>query len=367
MARPRWSRSISSSRRFFGVVVAAGTLCLSVPASAGVEPIALRYETTAACPTESAFIAWVRSHTKRWTRVPDETPGVRTIRVNVSAGNAEATGLLTVTSVDGAVTERKIEGPTCAEVSEAVAVMVAVAIDPRADTAGDKSEDAPTTELGHAGEPRAGAGTAGPPRTPPRSSPPERTSPRKVARDSHPNDGPRVSFDLRAETTSAVIRGGLPGIGASITVDPWAPARRSGLHVSEPSLAAGIRQSLPKERSLRGGSAELSWTTGHLRICPLRIVIESLAEVSPCAEANIGVLGASARGFAEARNVSTFWFDIGASVWTTVSLSERIFLSSTASWTMPLFRQPFALASGAPVASVPPLGLLGGLGLGLRI
>lgn len=364
MARPRWSRSISSSRRFLGLVGAATTLCISVPASAGVEPIALRYETTAGCPTESEFMAWVRSHTKRWTHVPDETPGVRTIRVHVSAGNAEATGLLTVTSVDGAVTERKIEGPTCAEVSEAVAVMVAVAIDPRAGADVDSGEDSPRAGDEEAGEPRAGAGPAPPPRrAPPRASPPARTSPGG----SRPNDGPHVSFDLRAETTSAVIRGGLPGIGASITVEPRAPARRRGLQVSEPSLGAGIRQSFPKERSLRGGSAELSWTTGHLRLCPLRVVIEGLAEVSPCAEANIGVLGVSARGFAEARGLSTFWFDIGASVWATVSLSERIFLSATASWTMPLFRQPFALASGVPVASVPPLGVLGGLGLGLRM
>jgi len=141
---------------------------------------------------------------------------------------------------------------------------------------------------------------------------------------------------------------------------------RRGVHVSEPSVAVGIRQSLPKERSLRGGSVALSWTAGHLRLCPLRVAIDAVVEVAPCAEANAGVLRASARGFADARELSTFWFDVGGSIWASMSLSDAVFLSATVLLTMPLFRQPIALASGATVASVPPLGLLGGLGVGIR-
>ena len=240
------------------------------------------------------------------------------------------------------------------EVSEALAVMVAVAIDPRAGGASDAGEDLPDE------------GAAAPPTRTPAPAPvrrPEGASRAPAARD----EGPRVAFDLRAETTSAVIRGGLPGVGASLRLDPSAPAARRGVHLSEPSLALGVRQSFPKERTLRGGSVGLSWTAGHLRLCPFRVVIEAVAEVSPCAEANVGVLRASARGFAEARELSTFWFDLGGSLWAAVSLSERFFLSSTVLVTMPLFRQPFALASGAPVASVPPFGVLAGFGLGVKM
>lgn len=254
-------------------------------------------------------------------------------------------------SVGGAVTERTIGGPTCAEVAEALAVMVAVVIDPRAGS-GAAVDEAPPP-------PKIEGRRAGPtPSRPPRPSP-ER--PPAAAR------WPRFAVDLRVETTSAVFRGALAGIGASLTVEPPAPPPRRSVYVSVPSVAAGVRRSFPMERALRGGSVDFAWTAGHLRLCPLRIAVDGLVEVSSCAEANVGSLRASARGFAEARGTSTLWFDLGASLGTTVSLSGSLFLSSTVLVAMPLFRQPFELASGARGASIPPLGVLGGLGLGLRM
>ena len=359
MVRPTWSEHSSSSRRVLCAFAAGAMLCLASPAWARTpaEPIALHYEASGTCPSELDFMARVRTYTRRWALVPEGTPAVRTVRVRVSEGKVETTGKLTVATPGGATSEREIAGPSCMEVSEALAVMVAVAIDPRAGDAADASEDA--LEEGAA----APAPTRPPATAPLRARRPERAPRATPARDK----GPRVAFDLRAETTSAVIRGGLPGVGASLRLDPSAPAVQRGVHVSEPSLALGVRQSLPKERTLRGGSVGLSWTAGHLRLCPFRVVIGAVAEVSPCAEANIGVLRASARGFAEARDLSTFWFDLGGSLWAAVSLSDRVFLSSTVLFTMPLFRQPFALASGAPVATVPPFGVLAGFGLGMKM
>ncbi|MBX3201774.1 MAG: hypothetical protein KF894_26795 [Labilithrix sp.] len=385
MLRARWSRSRSASAHLFGAFAASAGLCLPVTAVAGSEPIALRYEASGVCPGESAFVAWVEAHTRRWTRVPDASAAVRSIHVRVAEGAPEASGSLTVRSAGGGVTERAIGGPTCAEVAEALAVMVAVAIDPRAgsgssdaDSSGSGSSDADSSGADSANADSAEAGSSGmasderAPRpqgeetaAPRARRPPSRRSERPAA--PLAAGRPRFAVDARAETTSAVLRGALPGIGASLAVEPPASAPRSGIRVSDPSVAAGIRQSFTMDRSLRGGSVGFSWTAGHLRLCPLRIVIDARVEVSPCAEANAGSLRASARGFAEARGTSTFWLDLGASLVSTVSLTEKLFLSSTFLVAMPLFRQPFALASGAPVASVPPLGVLGGLGFGFRM
>lgn len=239
-------------------------------------------------------------------------------------------------SVGGAVTERTIGGPTCAEVAEALAVMVAVVIDPRAGS-GAAVDEAPPP-------PKIEGRRAGPtPSRPPRPSP-ER--PPAAAR------WPRFAVDLRVETTSAVFRGALAGIGASLTVEPPAPPPRRGVYVSVPSVAAGVRRSFPMERALRGGSVDFAWTAGTFGSAPSGSPSTGLAEVSPCAEANVGSLRASARGFAEARGTSTLWFDLGASLGTTVSLSGSLFLSSTVLVSMPLFRQPFSsrAARGSPAS-----------------
>ncbi|MBX3207513.1 MAG: hypothetical protein KF764_20865 [Labilithrix sp.] len=363
MVRPRWSRSSSSSTHLVGAAASLVALCLPTTASADVEPIVLRYEASGACPAETEFVAWVEAHTRRWTRVREASVAgqgavARSVHVRVAAGTPEATGSLTVRSAGGAVTERTIGGPSCAEVAEALAVMVAVAIDPRAASGAAPEEEPsrPVEEETVAPRPR--------PEAPRRPRPAREPAPAPVASGA---GRPRFAIDVRAETTSAVLRGALPGIGASLAVEPPASSPRRGIHVSDPSVAAGIRQSFAMDRSLRGGSVGFAWTAGHLRLCPLRIVIDGLVEVSPCAEANVGSLRASARGFAEARGTSTLWLDLGASLVSTVSLTENLFLSSTFLVAMPLFRQPFALASGAPVASVPPLGVLGGLGLGFRM
>jgi len=338
--------------------LAAGVmLCIPAAARADVEPVSLRYEGSGRCPSEAEFVERVRTITRRWALAADGSPAVRSIRVHVSEGARETAGKLTVAAPDGATTEREISGPTCSEVSEALAVMVAVAIDPRA--------GAPGAEDGDAAEDPAPVASA--PVERPRER--HRRRPSRAARPDPqaPASGPRLSADLRAETTSAVIRGGLQGVGASVRLELTRPESRRGVHVAGPSVALGLRQSLPKERALRGGSVDVSWTAGNVRLCPVRVVFGTVGEVSPCAETNIGVLRASARGFAEARDLSTLWVDVGGSVWAAVSLSDRFFLSSTLFVTMPLSRQPFVLASGARVATVPPLGVVGGVGLGFRL
>jgi hypothetical protein len=59
-------------------------------------------------------------------------PAARTFRVRVRGDSSGASGTLVVESADSETSEREIAGPYCAAVTEALAVMVAVAIDPRA-------------------------------------------------------------------------------------------------------------------------------------------------------------------------------------------------------------------------------------------
>jgi len=349
----------------------AGVLVLFAPASVRAEdveePIVLHYAAGDLCPSEEDFIALVRAQTPRWTRVPEGVPSRRTMRVVLSTRANGADGKLVVATPKGGVSERAIEGPTCMAVSRALALMVAVAIDPRAGEAG------PTTEA--PAEPEALEAT--PPSAEERSNvaAPERAPARPALFRKNgvpPSDAParawpRVSLELRAEATSAVVRGALFGGALTAKVELPPDAGPALLRAWQPSLGLGIRQSLPKERSLRGGSAEFTWTAAHLHLCPFRVTLRQRVALAPCAEANAGQLDVAARGFGAARSVSTFWLDVGASVWTTVMLSRHVYVGSTLLVTAPATRRPFALASGAIVSDPPVVGVLGGIGLGITM
>ena len=357
----------------FGRVVAAAALIVPLPARAEapeVEPITLLYEAetsaTSTCPSQGDFFATVRAYTSRWSAVPEGTQAERTFRVRLSVHGDEWLGTLVIANEAGPLAERRRVGPTCAGVARAMAIMGGGAIDLRADGPND-------TKAGVDKEPEEPSAD-GPPNEAPADRP--REEPRAERRRDggerltagHPrSSGPTVAFDVRLESTSAVVRGALPGIGASMKLILPPAEEPRWLRGWKPSFGLGLRQSLPKERALSGGSVDFLWMAGNFRACPHELTIARVVEVAPCAEMNLGILRSSAEGFARARQASITWLDLGGSVWAAVHLSKSVFLSSTVLVTAPLVRRPFVLSSGTVAASVPAVGLLGGIGIGLRL
>jgi len=337
-----------------GAIVAAALFAPAPARGAEVEHVALLYETTGSCPSEPDFLSIVHRYTRRWVLVPEGTAATRTIRVRLADDPAGATGSLAVRRANGASSEREVAGPNCTTVAEALAIMVAVAIDPRA--------GAPSGE--HQREPEDDASRIAPPPTPsapvPRPVVPSKEAPQSTWR-------PLATIDARGEVTSAVVRGPLLAVAVSMKLELPETVGPHWLRTLRPSIGLGIRQSLPKEHVLRGGSVEFLWSTGHLRVCPFRLALGTTAEVTPCVEGNVGRLGATAEGYAHAQSTSSLWLDLGGSVSAAVNLSRRIFLSSTVLVAAPLTRDEFVLASGASVSTVPSLGVLGGVGVGVRL
>ena len=331
---------------------------LVVPASASAddeERVSLRYEASGACPSEAEFVSLVRVYTTNWKRVSAETVANRTMRVVISEGASRTNGRLVVANARGVVAERDITGPSCVAVSHALAIMVAVAIDPQADIA--------SADEGRARE--------GPPAATPSTKRPHesaaRARPAPSSGRAPMHQSVRVSLDVRAETTSAVVRGALLGIGASMKLELGDEVGPTWLRALKPNVGIGLRQSFAKELALRGGSTDFTWTAGNARLCPLRLAMARIAAVSPCGEINVGRLSAAAEGFSDARSASTFWYDLGGSLWGTVSVSNHVFVSSTLLVTAPMTRKPFALTSGAIISDPPAVGVLGGIGIGVTM
>lgn len=342
----------STRRRVLAMAGALVPLFASASARAQIEPIALTYEAAEQCPSEEEFVSKVRTFASRWSRVPEGTTAVRSIRVRLSSAPAKFIGILTILDARGESFERTIAGPSCGEVTDALTVMVAVAIDPRG-AARDQPEAPVSNEV-----PPAVA----------RETPISRERPRQMSvRSESSSGGVQASFDLRAETMATVVRSALPGIGASMKLEPSSKGGPRWLREWMPAVGLGIRHSFSKERALPGGSVNFRWTAAHVRLCPFRLTLLDAMEVSPCAEANLGRLQVSAEGFVNARAASSPSFDVGGSLWAAVNLSKRLFLSSTVLVAVPLIRQPFALSNGVSLSSSPAVGVLGGIGLGVRM
>jgi hypothetical protein len=60
------------------------------------------------------------------------------------------------------------------------------------------------------------------------------------------------------------------------------------------------------------------------------------------------------------------WFDIGGSTRATVLLTRHVFVSMNLEGIVPYSRRAFGLSDGTLVSRAPAIGVLGGLGVGLR-
>jgi hypothetical protein len=116
------------------LVVAALTLprtAASEPGAelgASVELDAIVVELESGCVTADEFMAEVRSRAPRAREALPEEP-VRRVHVTIS-GDTPVIGRLVMAGNDGAVIAREVEGATCQEVTNALALVLAVTLDP---------------------------------------------------------------------------------------------------------------------------------------------------------------------------------------------------------------------------------------------
>lgn len=330
----------------------------------GVEQVVIAYDAGGACPSRADFFELVRAYTTKFEVVEAGAADVRRFRVATSTRAPNVTGDLAITTTNGKRSERHVTASTCDEVTRALAIMVAVAIDPAAlssEPSGARAPgSAPTSDAPE--EPTESLAPvtevvpiADRPVSAPRTLPPSEPSPRT-----------HVSMDVRTEVTSAVIDSALPVLGASVELAPAVFARGSLLARMRPSMAIGLRQSLPTEISLRGGSTEFVWTAGNLRLCPLRFdVARRVVDVAVCAETNVGSVTARPQGFGNVRQSSVAWLDVGLSSFLRVSATKRLFFEANVEVVAPWSRRRFELSSGALVSRAPAVGVVGGVGAGL--
>ncbi|AKU94818.1 hypothetical protein AKJ09_01482 [Labilithrix luteola] len=328
--------------------------------SPSVEAISVAYTADGACPTKERFLASVRRYTTKWKET-EANGSARSFDVRFVTTRTGVAGKLVVRTADGRSSTRELPGPECDGVARAVAIIMAVAIDPRALGAAPTDEPPPEAPPEPTADtvPPADVVTVAEPRRADRVAPPVAPKP-----PSKKKDVVRFAVEAGAELTSIVTGTAIPVFDAG--VEMRFDLGRSVPAWLAPSVGLALRQSLPSETKVPGGSSEALWSAAAIRLCPLRVAVGRF-ELVPCAEANVGILRVEARGVADARRTATAWFDRGGSLRATFRLGERWAIGADAVVTAPVTRNRYTLANGDFVSQAPVVGVTGGLFGALRL
>ncbi len=271
------------------------------PARADVEGIRLSYSAFAGCPDEARFLQGVTARTERIRRAAEGEPA-RAFVVAVTRDTSTVRGVLVIAGLDGAVSRREVTGDSCEEVTSALALITALAVDPLAATAPVPPPAAPgPSSAGTAGEgapasppsdaPRPASATVGrvaPPAQPPRTQAEPHGVPSPEAAPARAPSGPaeRTRWALGGEGQS--VAGLIPGwgIGGGIFVDATGPGRGDLV----PSFRASLFALATHAALLGAVGAQIEWFVGRVEACPLRFAWTSEFALSICAALDVGVL-----------------------------------------------------------------------------
>jgi hypothetical protein len=234
---------------------------------------------------------------------------------------------LVIREADGTESIRTLEAPSCAEVADALALVVALAIDPHA-----------STEIPAAPSPE--------PTKPPPPPPPERGASWRF-------EGGLAGF-VASGFAPEWLLGAQVSAGARLeSTEFWAPVMRAGFgYVAEQSFA------------VTGGRASFGWVGGVLELCPVGIHPSSALSWLLCGRGELGSLRASGSNTVHPRSSNRTWEAAGPGTLLRFVFVRPLALEASASLLFPWARDRFLM--GPVVVHEVPVAV-GRAGLGLVV
>jgi hypothetical protein len=284
------------------------------------------------CPDSAAFLSMVRT---RASQAFEPSPSARRFRVVLQTTPDGALGEITIVEPDGREAARTLTGKTCAEVANAVSLIMVVL---------DGSSDRPEPKPALRAEPPLPPPTASAPppadRTPPAVAPPWRgaigtqvtlsrgLSPRWVV-------GPRLFVELTSQSS-----------------DLFAPSLRL-------SFAYANTGTLETE----GGAASLGWSYGRAELCPVTLRHASGFALRPCWFFDAGTLiGSPEPGTPSPSPGALFWLAPGMAARAAFPLARWLGLEAEGDLFFPIDPPRFYFEPDRTLYRVPQVG--GSLGGG---
>jgi hypothetical protein len=298
------------------------------------ESVRIDYVAPAGCPDETAFLQSLKERTTRFREAAPDGQARRFL-VRVRTVGASFHGRLEIRAPDGRTAVRNVDATACDEVSNALALITALTIDPNALT-GSSEQTLPS---------RAAVATLPP--TP-------------VAREA--SQPWRWSAGLLGHTTFLVSPS--LGYGGAIFIDAEAPASfRLG-----PAARMGIFLSQSDVELPSGAAARFQWALMELDACPVRLGGSRVA-IHPCVAFHLGVIHGEGRRISQPKQTVSLWSDVGPVLRVRLAATARLLLDAQVGLVLPLHRPTFDIVDmglSTTAYSVPRLGGSAGIGVGYR-
>jgi hypothetical protein len=346
----------------FALTVAATTCAVTAAAEEGrTENIRLDYVATAGCPSEQEFETRVRARTVRVQFAPNGA-GARVFDVRLEQG-PPATGRVTVRRAQSSEGTRSVRADTCADVADALALVVALAVDPAALMA-----PAPPSPPHAAESPPPSIDIAAPSPSPsPTAEPPTAEPPSASPPVPRPETAPMPSTQARHRevylgTDLAVATGTAPTtlVGASPYVG-WASSTASTL---APSARIGFVHATTGAIDVPGGAAVFAWSVGRLDGCATAWANRP-ARLSTCVHLEGGSLEATGVHVPAPRAQSRAWLGVGPLLRGEWSFASPLFVEAEVAAMAHVIADRFLFLPDTTAYQVPRAGVFGSIGLGV--
>jgi hypothetical protein len=334
-------------------VLTAGTaLVTGLSASPAFAQHAARveYSVDATCPGQDDFLARVRARTDRLERTTPDDEATPVYRVSATVTEGAAHGRLEMVDPSG-ISARDVDGVTCEDVVDALALVLALAIDPNASSA----------PIAPALAPPADALPAAAPPIAPAPVPPRLHVSGAAAGELTGGIAPKVLLGptfyvevdwLREDAAGSPESG--RAVGPSLQVRPIVDVR----------LALSLASTSTTSSTV--GSADFSWTVGRAEVCPVGAFWGTVAAM-PCVRFDAGVLGATGRGVDVPSTKSRPWLAAGALARVRWTIARPIFVEVDGAVLAPIVRDHFYFARPqTTVYDVPAAGAEAGAAVGAR-
>jgi hypothetical protein len=344
-------RARRTAKEILGVALVS-SLGPVLPRIAQAEPESVRidYSASAGCPDATAFLRSLQARTARFRQAePDEQ--ARRFLVRVLASGTVFSGRLEIQGKGGSPAVRSVEATICEEVTGALALMTALAIDPNARTGNlEPATESPV-------EPDAGRA----------ATPHVRPAPAAtltVPATQTPSLPWRWSAGLQGHMTFNVSPA--LGYGGDLFVDAEAP----GSSVLAPALRMGIFLNRSDVQLATGSAARFRWAAASVEGCPVRLGGPSSSfALHPCVAFRLGVLNGEGRRISRPKQTYNTWADLGFLLRLRIAATEHLVIEAQGQLMLPFNRPWYEIeddVNPTVAYSVPRLGATAGMGIAYR-
>jgi hypothetical protein len=313
---------------------------------AEIEAIAVELES--GCVTAAEFIERVESRTPR-TRGAAPGEPARRVRVTIE-GNERIVGRLVVAGKDGALVVREVEGATCPEVVDALALVLAVTLDPLT-------------------EPRIPTDTSPPPApvkpTPPLAPRPSQPNTRRVPARVVRDVGFRHVVGAEATFLVGLVDQPMAGLGAR-----YATSRETGTSTTL-LLTLGAFATFAADAQAdhaTGGRIRYRLQALDAGVCPVVALVHARVRLYPCAALTVGRLQARGIDLPGDRSDAVPFFAAALAGRASLELVGPLALMGAAGLSFPLGSYSAVVVGAEKTAGeVHPFGIIMALGMAARL